>query len=262
VTITDAPSLLAAAPPAPAAAASPLLRIHELCVGYERQPILPPISAAIAPGQMWAVIGPNGAGKSTFVRTVLGLQPAVSGRIDRAPGLRMSYVPQHGALDTIFPISVLEFALMGRQGPRRIVGPPRRADLDAARAALAEVGAGDLVRRQIRDLSGGQRQRVLIARAIASRANLFVLDEPTAALDIVSERQVMELIAALRARGDAGVIMVTHLIEDGLERADRALLLDRDHHAAIAASAAELRADPAFQKIYGRALARAEAVPS
>jgi len=239
----------------------PLLRAVELRVGYDKRGILPPITATIAPGELWAVIGPNGAGKSTFVRTLLGLQPPVAGRVECAPGLRMSYVPQQSALDTIFPISVAEFVLMGRQAPGQFVGLSSRADRDVARAALEEVDAADLARRQLRDLSGGQRQRVLIARAIASRAALFVLDEPTSALDIAAEQQVMELIGALRARHDTAVVMVTHLVEDGLERADRALLLDRDHDVAIAATAAEMRASSAFAHIYGRALARAEVRP-
>jgi len=259
--IDNAPAHAIDNAPAHAIDNAPLLRFEDLRVGYDRRSILPPITAAIAPGELWAVIGPNGAGKSTFVRTLLGLQPPVAGRVERAPGLRMSYVPQQSALDTIFPISVNEFVLMGRQKPGRFRGLPSRVDRDAARAALEEVDAADLARRQLRDLSGGQRQRVLIARAIASRAALFVLDEPTSALDISAEQQVMELIGALRARHDAAVVMVTHLVEDGLERADRALLLDRDHEVALAATASELRAHPAFAHLYGRALARAEVTP-
>jgi ABC-type Mn2+/Zn2+ transport system ATPase subunit len=238
-----------------------LLRAVDLRVGYDRRSILPLINAAIARGELWAVIGPNGAGKSTFVRTLLGLQAPVAGRVERAPGLRMSYVPQQSALDTIFPISVGEFVLLGRQEPGSFMGLPSRADRDTAHAALEEVDAADLARRQLRDLSGGQRQRVLIARAIASRAALFVLDEPTSALDIAAEQQVMQLIGSLRARHDAAVVMVTHLVEDGLERADHALLLDRDHDIALAATAAELRAHPAFAHLYGRSLARAEVTP-
>jgi zinc transport system ATP-binding protein len=238
----------------------PLLRVVELSVGYDRREILPPISASISPGQLWAVLGPNGAGKSTFVRTLLGLQPPVGGRIDRTGGLRMSYVPQQSALDTIFPISVIEFVLMGRQEPGRYFGLPGRADREAARGALVEVDAVELARRQLRDLSGGQRQRVLIARAIASGAGLFVLDEPTAALDIAAEHQVLELIGRLRARRDAAVVMVTHLVEDGLARADHALLLDRDHGVALAAPARDLRASAAFERLYGHTHARAEGV--
>jgi ABC-type Mn2+/Zn2+ transport system ATPase subunit len=235
-------------------AALPLVRLTDLGVGYDRRQILPPISTTINAGELWAVIGPNGAGKSTFVRTLLGLQVPVGGRVDHAERLRMSYVPQQSALDTIFPISVAEFVRMGRQAPGRFAGRASRADAEAARAALEEVSAADLARRQLRDLSGGQRQRVMIARAIASGANLFVLDEPTAALDIAAERMVMDLIAGLRARPEAAVIMVTHLIEDTLARADRALLLDRDHDVALAGTARALCASPAFEKIYGRAL--------
>src|SRR5882672_4265880 len=137
---------------------APLLRAVDLRVGYDKRGILPPITATIAPGELWAIIGPNGAGKSTFVRTLLGLQPPVTGRVDRAPGLRMSYVPQQSALDTIFPISVAEFVLMGRQRPGSFAGRPSGADLEIAGAALDEVAAADLARRQLRDLSGGQRQ--------------------------------------------------------------------------------------------------------
>ena len=243
--------MTATAPP-DAAAHLPLVQLCDLRVGYRRRAILPPIAATIAAGELWAVIGPNGAGKSTFVQTLLGLQAPISGRVDRAERLRMSYVPQQSALDTIFPISVAEFVRMGRQAPGRFAGRASHADAQVAGAALAEVGAADLARRQLRDLSGGQRQRVLIARAIASGASLFVLDEPTAALDIAAERTALDLIDGLRARPDAAVVMVTHLVEETLERADRALLLDRDHEVALAGAAGEVRASPAFVKIYGR----------
>jgi zinc transport system ATP-binding protein len=252
----------AATPPAPAAVrlprGAPLIRTEGLVVGYDGVGILPPISLAIGAGELWAVIGANGAGKSTFVRTLLDLERPVSGRVDRPPGLRLGFLPQQATLDPIFPISVRDFVLMGRQGPGNVVGRWGRADGEAARAAMAEAGVLELARRQLRDLSGGQRQRVLIARALAQDADAVFLDEPTAALDIPSEREVLSLIERLRARRGAAVVMVTHLVEDGLERADRALLLDRDHGVALAASAAEMRAAPAFQRLYGRFLARSE----
>jgi ABC-type Mn2+/Zn2+ transport system ATPase subunit len=239
-------------------ATRPLISARALEVGYGGEAILPALSVEIARGELWAVVGANGAGKSTFVRTLLGLERPVAGEVERAPGLRLAYVPQQGALDAIFPVSVRDFVLMGRQGPGHVVGRASGADLEAARAALAEAGAAEFERRQLRDLSGGQRQRVLMARALARDADLVVLDEPTNALDLPSERDVLALIEKLRARraGGAAVIMVTHLVEDALERADRALLLDRDHHVALATRAAELHEAPAFQHVYGRFVAR------
>jgi len=233
-----------------------LLSTDGLVVGHEGAAILPPLTITIGAGELWAVIGPNGSGKSTFVRTALGLVGPVSGAITLRPALRLAYVPQQSALDVIFPISVADFVLMGLQGPGNVTLLAGRANAARAAAALDEAGARALERRQLRDLSGGQRQRVLIARALATDADLVFLDEPTTALDAAAEHEVLELIEKLRAKRGAAIVMVTHLVEDGLERADRALLLDRDHGVARAATAAELRALPEFARVYGRFIAR------
>jgi zinc transport system ATP-binding protein len=233
-----------------------LLRAEALTVGYDGIAILPALSLTVAAGELWAVIGPNGAGKSTFVRTALGLARPVAGAIERRPGLRLAYVPQQSALDAIFPVSVLDFVFMGLQGPGNVTLANPRAHLGRARAALAEAGVESLLRRQLRDLSGGQRQRVLMARALATDADLVFLDEPTAALDAAAEQEVLALIERLRERRGAAVVMVTHLVEDGLERADHALLLDRDHRVAFAATAAGMRSAPEFEHIYARFVGR------
>lgn len=220
-------------------------------VGYDGHAILPPIDIEIGRKAFWAIVGPNGGGKSTFVRTLLGLDRQVRGTIARAAELRPCYVPQHATLDTIFPIRVLEFVLMGVLERGRLIGPAREPDVDSALSALTEVGASDLGHRLLRDLSGGQRQKVLLARALAARANLFVLDEPTAALDIASEREVLKLASALGMRRDASVVMITHMVEDGLARADHVLLLDRDQSVAVWGTPAEIVKTPELQRLYG-----------
>jgi zinc transport system ATP-binding protein len=252
-----------AARPTTAAALAPrlpagesLLRVAALAVGYDGIPILPELTFTVGAGELWAVIGPNGAGKSTFIRTALGLTPPVAGTIERRSGLRLAYVPQQSSLDAIFPVSVLDFVLMGLQGTGNVTLASPRAHLGRARAALEEAGALALERRQLRDLSGGQRQRVLMARALATDADLIFLDEPTAALDAAAEQEVLGLIERLRQRRGAAVVMVTHLVEDGLERADHALLLDRDHRVAFAATAAAMRSAPEFEHIYARFVGR------
>jgi ABC-type Mn2+/Zn2+ transport system ATPase subunit len=235
-----------------------LVAVQDLRVGYDGQAFLPPVSLDLERGQLWAVIGPNGAGKSTFLQTVLGLLPPVGGEIRLRPGARLAYVPQQAGLDTIFPVSVLDFVLTGLQGPGNLLGRRSRNHLEVVHAALARARVNDLIHRQLRDLSGGQRQRVLMARALASPADVLFLDEPTAALDLQSERAVIELIGDLRIQRGAAVVMVTHLVEDGFERADRILLLDRDHGVALAGSPSHVRTSPAFQRIYGPVLARGQ----
>ncbi|MBC8132966.1 MAG: ATP-binding cassette domain-containing protein [Deltaproteobacteria bacterium] len=235
---------------------SPLLVIQGMEVGFDGQAILPPIDIQVAPRSFWAVLGPNGSGKSTFVRTVLGLLRPVRGTVTRAPDLRPCYVPQQTTLDPIFPMRVLEFVLMGVLERGRLWGPARREDIELAQNALEQVKGSDLRRRLLRDLSGGQRQRVLFARALAARANLYVLDEPTAALDITSEREVLDLVSALSERRGAAVIMITHMVEDGLARADHVLLLDRDHGVAVSGSPRDIVNEPALQRLYGPVVAR------
>jgi ABC-type Mn2+/Zn2+ transport system ATPase subunit len=245
--VTDANGMVAHVPQV----GPPLIRADALQVGYGGVAMLPPLSLEIGRRELWAVVGPNGAGKSTFVRTLLGLERAVAGTVTRAPALRLAYVPQQGSLDAIFPVAVRDFVLMGRQGPGGVVGRLSAADRAAADAALVEAGAEGFARAQLRDLSGGQRQRVLMARALARDADIVILDEPTSALDLPSERDVLGLIEKLRARRGAAVIMVTHLVGDALDRADHALLLDRDHDVALATSPDDMRAAPAFQHVYG-----------
>src|ERR1044071_8954921 len=94
-----------------------LLQTEGLVVGYDGAAILPPLTMTIAAGELWAGIGANGSGKSTLLPTAPGLVPAVGGGIDRREGLRLAYVPQQSTLDAIFPISVVDFVLMGLQRP-------------------------------------------------------------------------------------------------------------------------------------------------
>ena len=168
-TVSSSRTTSPAAPRLPAGEG--LLHARALTVGYDGIPILPPLTLTVGAGELWAVIGPNGAGKSTFVRTALGLSRPVGGTIERRPGLRLAYVPQQSALDAIFPVSVLDFVLMGLQGTDNVTLANPGAYLGRARAALAEAGVETLARRQLRDLSGGQRQRVLMARALATDAD-------------------------------------------------------------------------------------------
>ena len=175
-----------------------LIRLERAVIGY-RTPLLPPLNLSVARGCTLGVLGPNGAGKTALLKSLLGLLPLMGGRrvlpMDRSP--RVGYVPQRDRLDMSWPLSVLDVVLMGRV---RLVGPVKRYSADdrkAARAALTEIGVGDLADRPLHALSGGQHQKVLIARALAAEPELLVLDEPTSAMDPAAERMLLELVQRL-----------------------------------------------------------------
>jgi manganese/iron transport system ATP-binding protein len=191
------------------------LDMDGVSVAYGPAPALENIAGTVVPGEAVALIGPNGAGKSTLIKAILGLVPLAAGRItvlgDRPARARrhVAYVPQADTLDPEFPISVRQVVMMGRY--RRIgwLRRPGAADRRAAREALERVGLADHAAARFGTLSGGQRQRALLARAIAADPRMLLLDEPFNGVDALSERALLEAIAALKDAG-AAVVIATH----------------------------------------------------
>ncbi len=229
----------------------PLLTCTNLEVGYGGQAILPRITLSISPGELWAVVGVNGSGKTTWMRTVLGLDAPVSGTTQISPETRPAYVPQMNALDPIFPIRVKDLVRMGRQRSGHYLGRGSAEDEQACREALRRVRAENLWDRAFRDLSGGQKQRTLLARALASGAQLFFLDEPTSGLDRQTESDVFELIGALRSQPGAAVVLITHHLQVLRGLADRALLLDREQMHVETGPAADVMKSDSFLQVFG-----------
>ncbi|HCE69729.1 MAG TPA: zinc ABC transporter ATP-binding protein ZnuC, partial [Ruegeria sp.] len=127
---------------------TPVIAAEGLSIRVDGRTVLADISVAVAAGEIVTIVGPNGSGKSTFLRALIGALPAASGRVIRAPGLRIGYVPQKLAIDATLPITVSRFLSL-----------PRRVPQDVAAEALARAGVPDLANRQMTDLSGGQFQR-------------------------------------------------------------------------------------------------------
>jgi manganese/iron transport system ATP-binding protein len=208
------------------------LHVHDLCVVYDREVVLRDVHALLHPGDSVALVGPNGAGKSTFIKAILGLVPASSGYVEvlgTTPAkarARVAYVPQIDDLDSRFPVTVRDVALMGRYRKIGWFRRPAKADRDAAMAALAQVGLEDRAGDAFGVLSGGQRQRVLIARAIAQEAELLLLDEPFNGVDTQTQEVLLTVLSALRATGTA-VVMATHDISVAHLACDHACLLNR-----------------------------------
>ena len=225
-----------------------LLRSERLLVGHGGRAILPPIDLTISAGEIWTVLGRNGAGKTTWFRTLLGLARPLGGTIVRArPDLRIAYVPQRTQFDELYPVRVHEVVRMGAERGRSVFGRSR-VDVDGA---LAAVDALPLRDRPFRALSEGQKQRVLLARVCAARAELALLDEPTAAMDVVAEREAFSLLARLRAEHNMAVVVVSHYLDVARELADKALLLDREGQSVVVGTPAQVFDSETFHRAYG-----------
>jgi ABC-type Mn2+/Zn2+ transport system ATPase subunit len=190
-----------------------LITLNNLSIGYNNQAVLSGISLLIARASFTAILGANGSGKSTLVKTVLGLLPPVAGRIDTTSAgepLTFGYVPQSTQFDSIYLLTAFEVALMGAYGrvhPGRFVPPIERA---FTHECLRATGAEEVARKRFAELSGGQKQRVLIARALTTRPDILVLDEPTAGVDRDATHAVMEFISQIRKERKITVLLVTH----------------------------------------------------
>jgi ABC-type Mn2+/Zn2+ transport system ATPase subunit len=202
-----------------------LLRLIEAEFGYGTVPILRPITLDVVPGEFVALRGANGSGKTTLVRGLLGLLAPIAGRVERSPQLRLGYVPQRETLDPLYPLSGFDVTLLGacRDLPfYRRAGAAVRA---TARAALASARALDFAGRRYGELSGGQRQRILIARALATRPTVVILDEPTAGVDPETETAIIEVLHSLCTQERLAIWMVTHQLQAVVGRVDRMLEL-------------------------------------
>lgn len=165
---------------------SHLLKLENLTIGYDKKGLLQTTDISIEKGQFWGILGPNGSGKSTLLKTILGLIPPVGGRIESENRAVFGYVPQNEKLDMIFPITVFELVSMGRYSRVPAGNRLSTEDRAAIEQSLEKVGILHLRNRTFRSLSGGEKQRSLLARAIAGEPDILVLDEPTAAVDILS----------------------------------------------------------------------------
>lgn len=193
------------------------IEIENASVVYGDNVALKNASISIPFGTFSGVIGMNGAGKSTLFKLIMGLVPATSGKVHICgdePILaqkhgHVAYVPQTEVVDWDFPVSVSEVVMMGRLGLQGIFKTPSSLDHQAVKDALLKVKMSDFAERQIGELSGGQKKRVFVARALAQGADIFLLDEPFAGLDSVSERSVTELLVTLKEEGKT-IILATH----------------------------------------------------
>lgn len=209
-----------------------VLQVAGLGASYRKNAVLEDVTFKVRPGTLTAIVGPNGAGKSTLLKALLDQHPRLSGDVAfwgepfRKVKARIGYVPQRGSVDWDFPTDALDVVTMGLYGKIGWLRRPGRTHRELALRALAEMGMADYAGRQISQLSGGQQQRVFLARALAQAAELYMLDEPLAGVDAVTERIIMDTLQRLGREGKT-VMVVHHDLQTVEEYFDRVLLLNR-----------------------------------
>jgi iron complex transport system ATP-binding protein len=244
-----------------------LLEARDLAIGYGRTQIASGLDLSVIAGSVTCLLGPNGVGKTTLFKTLLGLIPPLSGtveidgsdlsRIDRQTIARhIAYVPQAQIAE--FPYTVIDLVVMGRTAHLGTFSGPRRTDHDAAMAALDKLGIASLAERDSTQISGGQRQLALIARALAQRTRIVVMDEPTASLDLGNRILVLDTIRGLAESGLA-IVLSTHEPEHAFVVADRVAILGRDRFATGPVKA--IMTSRELSQLYGVAL-NVEQTPS
>lgn len=189
------------------------LTCQNLRVGYDGKSVLQDLSFEVFAGDYLCIVGENGSGKSTLMKTILGLQPPISGRILTGDGLRkneIGYLPQQTVVQKDFPASVREIVLSGCQG--RCGSRPfyNKEEKQLAEENIRKMQIDKLSKRCYRELSGGQQQRVLLARALCATQKMLLLDEPVSGLDPKVTAEMYRLIDELNHRDGITIIMISH----------------------------------------------------
>ena len=191
-----------------------IINLDDVSFSYSSIPVVRNVNLAVCEGEFLGVIGPNAGGKSTLLKLILGLlQPdtgeiTVFGKRPVKGRSRIGYVPQHPAFSRDFPINVRDAVLLGRLGETRWYGGYTQEDKAIAINALKAVEIDSIRNQTIDSLSGGQLQRVLIARALASRPDILILDEPTANIDVRAEEDIFGLLK--QYNDHMTIIVVSH----------------------------------------------------
>ncbi len=235
----------------------PRLQCRGLRGGYGPEDVLHGIDLDVAEGEWVAVIGPNGSGKSTLLRAVAGTLPTrggilVNGDPDDASAKQRSRLVAMVFQNPVIPegMTVLDYVLLGRTPYIPAWGRETQEDLRVAHRVLADLDLEPMVDRVLHSLSGGELQRVVLGRALAQEAPLLLLDEPTTALDVGHQQQVLDLVDQLRSTRSITVLAAMHDLTLAGQYADRLMLLVAGHTVALG-SADEVLTTEHLREHYG-----------
>lgn len=196
------------------------------------------VDLSVSPGEIVTLIGPNGSGKSTTAKMTLGILKPSEGSSRRKKGLKVGYVPQKLAIDWTLPLTV-----------RRFMRLTNALTDDACFQALEQTGANHLLNAEMRTLSGGELQRVMLARAIARKPDLLVLDEPVQGVDYAGEIAIYALISQIRDALGCGILMISHDLHVVMAAADQVICLNG--HVCCRGTPSDVSKDNNYQALFG-----------
>jgi len=206
-----------------------IVSFSDVSIGYGRNVILKNINLSIERNDFIGIVGPNGSGKTTFLKTLLGNIKPLAGRIQK-DNLVFGYVPQRDVVQPLLPYSVHDVVMMGRYSLLGTFKSPKKEDEEIVNDSLKRVGIADLTLMNYNSLSGGQRQRVLIARALAVKPDILILDEPTNGLDTPSHYSVLNLVSELQEKSHLTVLIVSHLLTDVANLVKKLILFEAGNY--------------------------------
>ena len=207
------------------------IEVHDLTVSYQKKPVLYGVDLEVKEGSLVGIIGPNGAGKSTLIKTIMNMiKPnggyvKIFGETPKTGIKRIGYIPQKESVDWDFPVTVLDVVLMGRYGHLGWFGRIRKEDRTKANECLEQVNMLAYADRPIGNLSGGQQQRVFLARALAQESAVYLMDEPFAGVDAVTEKTMISILQEMKNAGKT-LMVVHHDLASAREYFDQLLLLN------------------------------------
>ncbi len=224
-----------------------LVKARDISFQGANHRILDSVSFELYRGQITTIIGPNGAGKSTLTSIVNGLIKPSSGRLEKASGLRVGYLPQKVYVNTLMPLSVT-----------RLMQLTQKVTNHEIEQALEQTGVPHLGNRQVQTLSEGELKRVLLARTTLGKPDLILLDEPTAGVDITGEVEMYELISKFRHKHNCAILLVSHNLHLVMSKTDQVLCLNR--HLCCSGLPESVSRHPEYLALFGDQAAQSIAV--
>ncbi len=211
-----------------------IVKIEHLSAGYDAQEVIHEASFPVFSHDFLGIIGPNGGGKTTLVKTILGLQRPMKGKIDffqdgkHVPSLRIGYLPQYSTFDKKFPISVRDVILSGLHSKHFVWHRFSSTDKTKADSILHLLDLEDCSDSAIGEISGGQRQRALIGRALVCEPEILILDEPSTYIDQKNQEKLYELLN--RINRHCAIVLVSHDIGTVLRNVRNIVCVNHDVH--------------------------------